>query len=517
MAFWKNPAVLEPTISPRGKRWLVILLVLAASVRLCLLWRYYCISSDGVVYLRAAKDFYTGDIASALASVYPPGYPLLIAAVYPLFGNWELAGQSLSLLFGVLLLLPLYRLFAEIFDENVALLASFLAGISPFLALYSAHVRSESTYILISTLALYLFLTAIERNRPKRFFGGGMLAGYAYLVRPEAIGFLVIIPAIALLRAVRRRQNILRNLVPGLGLLALGFSLFALPYIIYLSSETGRFGAISRKAGITLAINLKESGALEGEDLRRDDFIDSFVFTDYVRRHPFQYLESVATDLMPAVGVFFDALYYSYVPFLLLGLCVALREKPWRKPQALLLGFVLFYVFGFALIYVKRRYSLQAVPACLGWVALGMVYAWNKLRAACTERKAVLVAACVVVIFLAVTLPKTLKSVSREKAYVRETGWYLKERNRAGALKVAVLDERVAFYAAARAVMMTEIKQADLPAQLRQQRANYLAAESRSFQETYPQIAQAPERYGLILEKVFVGTRKDQMLLFKVL
>jgi len=71
MTFSKNPAALEPTISPRGKRWFVILLALAASVRLYPLWRYYCISSDGVVYLRAAKDFYAGDIAGALASVSP--------------------------------------------------------------------------------------------------------------------------------------------------------------------------------------------------------------------------------------------------------------------------------------------------------------------------------------------------------------------------------------------------------------------------------------------------------------
>jgi hypothetical protein len=75
MTFSKNPAALEPTISPRGKRWFVILLALAASVRLYPLWRYYCISSDGVVYLHAAKEFYAGDIAVALASVYPPGCP----------------------------------------------------------------------------------------------------------------------------------------------------------------------------------------------------------------------------------------------------------------------------------------------------------------------------------------------------------------------------------------------------------------------------------------------------------
>src|SRR5437868_15007493 len=88
-----------------AKHWFLASLTAAASIRLYLLWQYSCISSDGVVYLPAAQDFYRGDLNTPMSSVYRPGYPLLVAAVYPLFGARELAGLTLSLRSGVLLLL----------------------------------------------------------------------------------------------------------------------------------------------------------------------------------------------------------------------------------------------------------------------------------------------------------------------------------------------------------------------------------------------------------------------------
>jgi 4-amino-4-deoxy-L-arabinose transferase-like glycosyltransferase len=510
--------VLEPQISAQqSSRWFLGALVIAASVRVYLLWQYYCISSDGVVYIRTAQDFYRGRALAALGSVYPPGYPLLIAAVFPFVGHWELAGQLLSAVLGVLLLVPLYWIFSEVFNRRVGLLACFLAGISPFLALYSVHVRSESTYIFFSSLALYLFLTGIERKRKGRFFWGGLIAGYAYLVRPEAIAFLVIIPAIASLRWISWHRNNLPEFTHALGLLCLGFMVCALPYIVYLSIDTGRFSAISRKAGITLRINLQESGMLEAEDNLQGEGLNSFAFTDYILRHPFRYSKKVAADLVPAIGVFFEALHYSYVPFLLLGLFLVLRERFWAKPELLLLGFICFYVFGFALIYVKRRYSLQAVPISLGLVAIGIWHVWNKMQAVLSAQKAALAGACISIIFLGATLPKTLKAVSREKAYVRETGWYLKERNPTGVLRVAVFDDRITFYANALTLPLAGIQEADLSAKLHQQRADYFAAESKIFHKAYPEVATAPDRYGLLLEKMFVGTRRDEMLLFKVI
>ena len=499
-----------------ARRLFLFALLAAAVVRLLDLARYYCINSDGVVYLRAAEDFFRGDIKSGLASVYPPGYPLLIAVVYPLVGEWELTGQLVSLLYGILLLLPLYGLFRRVFDERAALLAAFLAAISPYLVLYSVHVRTESLYLFLSTTAIYLFLSAIDEQRLMRFFLGGLVAGYAFLVRPEAIGFFALVPVMLLARWIFWKDFRFGSLARSSLAFGMGFVVFALPFIVYLSIDTGHFGALSRKAGITLAINLKESGMLDADDRpEAQDAIDSLEFTEYVRHHPLQYVEKAATDLLPAVGVYFEALYYSYVPFLLVGLFLMFRDRLGDKQETLLLGFAAFYVFAFALIYVKRRYALQAVPISLAWVACGMWWLWDWLQRRYAPRKARIIALCVALMFLGGTLPKTLKSVSEEKAYVRDAGRYLKTLNRNGELKVAVVDERITFYADAKTVSLIDVEPAQLAAKLREAAPAYLAVEAKALQKFFPDLVAEPEHYGLKLEKVFTGTRKDRLLLYK--
>jgi len=209
-------------------------------------------------------------------------------------------------------------------------------------------------------------------------------------------------------------------------------------------------------------------------------------------------------------------LHYSYLPFLLLGVFLLARRDDWLGPQLLLIGTVLFYVVGFALIYVKRRYSLQAVPISLAWVALAMWWAWDKTQLALPPTTARFVALSVLVVFLGATLPKTLRAVSREKSYVREAGWYLKARNKDGSLRVAALDDRVTFYAGATIVPLDKIEASQITNYLREQRVVYFAAESKIFAQILPEVSRQPEAFGLTLEKSFIGTRNDRMLLFTV-
>jgi 4-amino-4-deoxy-L-arabinose transferase-like glycosyltransferase len=500
----------------RYQRYFYGSVVLAALVRGYLIWQYYCISSDGVVYLRTAKDIFAGNVQAALMSLYPPGYPILVAAIYPLVGDWELAGQMLSLIFGVGLLFPLYWMFRPLFNERVAVVACYLAAISPFLALYSAHVRSESSYLFFSVTALALFVSGRLRRAKIFYFLGGVIAGIAYLIRPEAIGYLVIVPLVEIIHWLFDRDEGFLWIVKASGALCAGFVLFALPYIVYLSIDTGRIGAVSRKAGVTLAINLKGAGLLEDDDMGHGGDVESLVFTDYVVKHPLLYIKKVAGDMLPAIGVFFEALHYSFVPFLILGFVLAVRRRVWHEPELILIVAILVYVFGFALIYVKRRYSLQAVPVALVWVAVGLVYLWDWFHESLSTKFARLAVAGLAIILLGSTLPKTLKSVSREKSYVREAGWYLKSLNRGGNMAVAVLDDRITFYAGARTVFLTEIKPGDVRSYLRQQNAEYLAAEAKAFAKVFPEVVRQPENFGLIFDRDFIGTRKDRMLLFKV-
>lgn len=495
------------------RRFFVVAVVLAAAVRGYLFWQYYCISSDGVVYIKAAENFYAKSVAAGLASVYPPGYPLLVAAIYPLVGNWEWAGQILSLFFGVGLLFPLFWIFREVFDAPTAVVACYLAAMSPFLALYSVHVRTESTYLFFASLVLFLVLSAIQKGLVGRMVLAGLVGGYAYLVRPEAIGFLFLVPLFLIIHWLLKRDTPVGCVLKFTAALCAGFLACALPYIVYLSIDTGRIGTISRKAGVTLGINLEESGYLAADDLK-DGGID---FVDYVQKHPFRYLTKVVSDLPAATRVFFEAVHYSYVPFLLLGLVLIGRDRLRERKDLLLIGFVLLYVYGFALFYVKRRYALQAVPISLGWVALGLCWLWRILQNSLSRIKALGVGLAIGLALIIGTLPKTLKPVSREKAYVRDAGLYLKGRGTTRRLKVAVFDDRVTFYAHAQTIFLDPRDPSSLLPILYKQGADYLAAEAKVLDRVYPGVSTRPGNFGLALEQRFVGTRRDQMLIFKVL
>ena len=504
----------DPSYVERQPFFLAI--ALTAAIRFYLLWQYYCINSDGVHYIDAAKDFYAGRWWEGLASYYSPGYPVLLALAYPLTGDWEFSGQLLSIFCGVAILVPLYLLFLDVYGKRVAVVASFLLALSPFLARYSVHVRSESPFFFLSVVALLLFHRGFEMRSAGRFLAGGLVAGFAYLVRPEAIGFLVVVLLFVGVRWFFNREIDFKWAVRSLSLLTAGFAAFGLPYIVYLSAETGQWGAVSRKAGVTLAVSLSDSGLIDAPAVDSTATEESSDFLGFITHHPWLFTKKVLKDLLPAIAAFFEALHYSYVPFLLIGMVLALRGRFWQRKDFLLLCYVGFFIFGLTLILVRRRYSVQMVPVALGWTALGWVWFWDYLKKRLNATQSKWALGLLVLVFLGATLPKTLTPISREKSYVREAGLYLKERGSSAGLRVAVFDDRVTFYAGARALMLAGVEESSLEGYLKEQKPDYLATEAKTWKRMYPKIADQPALAGLNLEKDFVGTRKDRMLVFKV-
>lgn len=509
---WLGPLFEKPYTA------LIAAMGLAAVIRIYLLWQYYCISSDGVRYIKAAKDFYAGDISAGLASVYPPLYSLMIAGLYPLVGNWELTGQILSTLAGVFVLLPIFVLLRRIYGNNVAVVAAFLAAMSPFVARYSAHVRTEIPYLFLSTCALLLFHSGIKHRLWSRFFYGGLLAGLAYLTRPEGVGFLMVIPLALGLECWSRRTVSMRGVILGSALTLLGFLVFATPYAAHLAAESGDWVSISRKTNLATWYGFKDTGFLDSEDLDAIIAPGSPGLVQIALSHPIAYLQKVAWDIFPSVGVYFETIHYSYLPFLLLALWHAVRGGFWRRDDHLLFVFVGFYLLGFAALYVNLRYALQLVPASLGWVATGILWCLdeNNTRRFLAPKYLKATLAVVTIGFFGGTLGKALRPISPEKAHVRQTGAYLKTVGTSKELKVLVFDDRITFYADAQAVSLYKRTEANLVQTLRDGGIDYLATETDPWKERFPTVAQNPRDYGLVLEKEFRVSGKGKILLFKV-
>ena len=214
---------------------------------------------------------------------------------------------------------------------------------------------------------------------------------------------------------------------------------------------------------------------LDDQDGETAADLDSLTLVQFVTRHPALYFEKVVRDIPGSIGVYLEGLHYSYVPFLLIGLFLSLREKFWLRKDFLLLCFVGFYLIGFTFILIRRRYSLQMLTVSLPWVAAGLMWCWMRLQETASVKTFRIVAATAVILFLGTTLPKTLKPISPEKTYVREAGRYLKRVDHSPQRNIFVFDDRITFYGDSNAILLSELDEAQLAEQIRRREASYLA------------------------------------------
>lgn len=150
-----------------SKRDLVLLcavLLLALALRSFRLDGQSLWSDEGVSVALAQRDLAT-ITRDAAHDIHPPLYYYLLHLWVRLFGSSEIAVRSLSLLCGLLLVFFTYLLGRALFDDRVALIASFLAAISPFQVYYSQETRMYILVALQGAISLFLLLKFASATR----------------------------------------------------------------------------------------------------------------------------------------------------------------------------------------------------------------------------------------------------------------------------------------------------------------------------------------------------------------
>jgi len=150
--------------SKRNLALLCAILFLALALRSFRLDGQSLWSDEGVSVALAQRDLAT--IArDAARDIHPPLYYYLLHLWVRLFGMSEIAVRSLSLLCGLLLVFSTYLLGIALFDDRVALVASFLAAISPFQIYYSQETRMYILVALLGAVSLFFFLKFARATR----------------------------------------------------------------------------------------------------------------------------------------------------------------------------------------------------------------------------------------------------------------------------------------------------------------------------------------------------------------
>lgn len=202
--------------------WLIpaALALIALIVRVWALRFEPWVTVDGTEYIRFADALRRGQ---AFASIFPPGYPALIALVRFVIEDRVLAAAGVSVVCGSLLVLPVWHLAREVAGPRWAVLAAALVALHPSLLEFSTLTMSESAFLL----AVYVAVAVAPLL-------SGAAAGAAFAIRPEGL-----LPALALFVRQLALPNPKR--LVGASLLLGGFLIVAIPTWVWFHATLGEW------------------------------------------------------------------------------------------------------------------------------------------------------------------------------------------------------------------------------------------------------------------------------------
>ena len=213
----------------------IALLVVAATFRIAVAhWLPNDTPDDGRVYAQIARNVLEQHVYSIETQppydptlIRLPGYPLLVAAVYSIFGHTSNGAVRIAQALidtatcALIALLAFYWQPDEKKKRPTAIAALALAAICPFTTIYSATILTEvptnfllMAMMLAATIALRKTFTAkdTENDQGKRrsfkqaFFGwgfAGLLGGMAVLFRPDSGLFVAAVGITLLISGLR--------------------------------------------------------------------------------------------------------------------------------------------------------------------------------------------------------------------------------------------------------------------------------------------------------------------------
>ncbi|MDD2389376.1 MAG: glycosyltransferase family 39 protein [Desulfobacterales bacterium] len=144
----------------------ILVFVLGFFIRLYACCFTFIINPDGVLYIHQARALFYGQWDAVTSCGLPDlsVYPILIAGAFALLHDWMAAARGVSLVFGSALLLPVYFTLRRFFDRNVSATATLIFALIPVMVGRSADVLRDPVCWFFLALAIYGFVTYMDRK-----------------------------------------------------------------------------------------------------------------------------------------------------------------------------------------------------------------------------------------------------------------------------------------------------------------------------------------------------------------
>lgn len=230
-------------------RQILFLLLIATAVRL--VYWHFCplIAPDGIEYIKLSKLYFSKNITENLdagsfhSMIYNhPLYPALLGFLnLVIIDKVELLGKVISLVCGLALVLIVYLFTCNIYSKKEGFYAGAIVAFFPEIAFYSQRVLTESLYIFLSTLGVYLGWRALKLYKTKYFIFASLSFAMAYLTKPEGFICFLVFLFLMLFSRLFTADISFKNIIKSYMIVTIIFCCFAVPYIAFLHCETGRW------------------------------------------------------------------------------------------------------------------------------------------------------------------------------------------------------------------------------------------------------------------------------------
>lgn len=192
---------------------------------------------------------------NTIATLYPPGYPILLALLFGLSKGFSISENSLLSLFQVILIaisvVVIFHLAQKATNKTAALVTGLLWMTYPFVLWLTKQPNSEIPYIavLYCGCAILFSNCCFQKYNKLPYLLSGLLIGLAILIRPIAI-FIPFILTIFLFYSLSNTSG-RRRLVLSSAFL-IGTFILIVPWEGYIYAKTGKVVLISENSSMAI-------------------------------------------------------------------------------------------------------------------------------------------------------------------------------------------------------------------------------------------------------------------------
>ena len=383
------------------------------------------INPDGVWYINQAKAILDGNFELALNCGYKfiSIYHLLIPAFYTFSGNWITAAKSISILFGILTVIPFYLIARQFFRESTVFLSTLAFAINPFLVSHSEDLIKGPVFWFFALFGIFFFITVFNQKGKDNFL---ILSCISFLIAGWARFEIIIFFIGSVLYILFFEKEKSRKLF-----------LFCLPIIIL--SFTVITGMLIYHKDFTLwTFYLGPRFITFFRDL-----LDSLWNVNFLEKS----FLAVSSILFRLVRVF-----YAPLVFLLIGIAAAKKELQRNRNFSYFillasLSFPAVYVFYLKTEFMVDRYvAIIMLPAFI-FICTGIEEFITYLKAKGFNEKRAIGAIFLFIVLTVVVFPHNLVHKRKDQLVYEEIGNYIARLEKNNLVKIVAPDSRVSLFA----------------------------------------------------------------------